>query len=576
MKDVVIIEKILRYMTPKYDYVVCSIEESNDLDTLSIDELQSSMLVYEQRISRHVVVEEQALQVTDGALQGGRDGGRSIYRGRGRGRGRFGFDKSTIECYNCGELGHFQWECPKKAGDQKANYAETKEEMLLMTHVNFQQAETEHIWFLDSGCSNHMCGKRDMFFHFDSSFRESVKMGNDSSLIVQGKGRVRMEVNGIIHVITDVFFVLELKNNLLSIGQLQEKGLVVLIQQGNCKIFHPEKGLIIETKMTHNRMFVVLAYCSSSKDQKCFSSMITDQSTLWHYCYGHLSWNGINVLQQKKMVDELPQFKAIQQVCEGCLAGRQHRDSFPKESIWRASKILQLVHADIYGPINQISNSSKRYLITFIDDFNRKIWVYFLTDKSEAFDTFKIYKAKVEKETRAFIQSLRTDRGGEFTSLKFISFCNENGIYKQLTAPYTPQQNGVAERKNRTIMNMVRSMLSEKRIPKSFWLEVVNWAMHVLNRSPTLAVKNRTPAEAWNGLKPSVAHFRVFGCISHVHVPNHKRVKLDAKSLKCVFLGVSENSKAYRIFDPISQKIIISRDVVFKEDQQWHWDDNHK
>jgi len=108
MKDVVIIEKILRYMTPKYDYVVCSIEESNDLDTLSIDELQSSMLVHEQRISRHVVVEEQALQVTDGALQGGRDGGRSIYRGRGRGRGRFGFDKSTIECYNCGELGHFQ------------------------------------------------------------------------------------------------------------------------------------------------------------------------------------------------------------------------------------------------------------------------------------------------------------------------------------------------------------------------------------------------------------------------------------------------------------------------------------
>jgi hypothetical protein len=158
----------------------------------------------------------------------------------------------------------------------------------------------------------------------------------------------------------------------------------------------------------------------------------------------------------------------------------------------------------------------------------------------------------------------------------FISFCNENGIYKQLTVPYTPQQNGVAERKNRTIMNMVRSMLLEKRIPKSFWLEVLNWAVHMLNRSPTLAVKNRTPAEAWNDIKPSVAHFRVFGCISHVHVPGHIRVKLDAKSLKCVFLGVSENSKAYRLFYPISHKIIISRDVVFEEDQQWHWDDNQK
>jgi hypothetical protein len=98
--------------------------------------------------------------MTYGAQQGGRDGGRTNYRGRGRGRGRgrFGFDKSTIECYNCGELGHFQWECPRKARDQKANYAETSEEMLLMAHVNFQQAETKHIWFLDSGCSNHMCG----------------------------------------------------------------------------------------------------------------------------------------------------------------------------------------------------------------------------------------------------------------------------------------------------------------------------------------------------------------------------------------------------------------------------------
>jgi transposase InsO family protein len=577
MKDVVIIEKILQSMTPKYDYVVCSIEESNDLDILSIDELQSSLLVHEQRISRHVVIEEQALQMTYGAQQGGRDGSRNNYRGRGRGRGtgrgRFGFDKTTIECYNCGELGHFQWECPRKTRDQKANYAETREEMLLMAHVSSQQAETKHIWFLDSGCSNHMCGQRDIFSHFDSNFRESVKMGNDSTLLVQGKGRVRMEVNGIIHVITDVFFVPELKTNLLSIGQLQENGLAVLIQQGNCKIFHPEKGLIIETEMTHNRMFVVLADYSQSKDQKCLSSMITDQYTLWHYRYGHFSWNGINILQQKKMVDGLPHFKVIQQVCEGCLAGRQHRDSFPKGSIWRASKILQLVHADICGPITPISNSSKRYLITFIDDFSRKIWVYFLTDKSEAFATFKIYKAKVEKETGAFIQSLRTDRGGEFTSSAFNSFCNENGISKQLTAPYTPQQNGVAERKNQTIMNMVRSMLLEKQIPKSFWPEAVNWAVHVLNRSPTLAVKNKTPAEAWNGIKPSVAHFRVFGCISHVHVPDHRRVKLDAKSLKCVFLGVSENSKAYRLFNPISQKIIISRDVVFEEDQQWNWDD---
>ena len=116
---------------------------------------------------------------------------------------------------------------------------------------------------------------------------------------------------------------------------------------------------------------------------------------------------------------------------------------------------------------------------------------------------------------------------------------------------------------------MVSSMISEKKIPKSFWSEAVNWTVHVLNRRPTLAVKNKTPEEAWSGVKPSIEHFRVFGCISHVHVPNSKRTKLDDKSLSCVLLGVSEES---RLYDPTSQRIIISRDVVFEEDKSWDWD----
>ena len=123
---------------------------------------------------------------------------------------------------------------------------------------------------------------------------------------------------------------------------------------------------------------------------------------------------------------------------------------------------------------------------------------------------------------------------------------------------------------------MVRSMLSEKQISKSFWPEAVNWIVHVLNRSPTLAVINKTPEEAWNGFKPSISHFRGFGCIVHVHVPDNKRVKVDDKSLKCILLGVSEESKTYKLFDPISQKIIVSQDVMFEEDQGWDSDVNHK
>lgn len=112
-------------------------------------------------------------------------------------------------------------------------------------------------------------------------------------------------------------------------------------------------------------------------------------------------------------------------------------------------------------------------------------------------------------------------------------------------------------------MNLVRCMLTEKQVPKTFWPEAVRWCVHVLNRCPTLAVQNRTPEEAWSGMKPRVEYFKVFGCLAHVHVPDQKRIKLDDKSIQCVLLGVSDESKAYRLFDPVSKKIIVSRDVFF-------------
>ncbi|RVW66685.1 Retrovirus-related Pol polyprotein from transposon TNT 1-94 [Vitis vinifera] len=442
--------------------------------------------------------------------------------------------------------------------------------MLLMSYVELNQSRKEDVWFLDSGCSNHMCGNKLWFSDLDEEFRQSVKLGNNSKMTVLGKGNIRMQVAGVTQVITDVFYIPELRNNLLSVGQLQEKGVAILIQHGECRVYHPEKGLIMQTSMSANRMFILPARVMP-KAPTCFQITLEDNTHLWHCRYGHLSFKGLRTLQYKEMVRGLPQLKASSKVCTDCMVGKQHRDAIPKRSLWRASQRLQLVHADICGPIKPVSNSKKRYLISFIDDYSRKVWIYFLTEKSEAFTTFKNYKNLVEKETGAFICCLRTDRGGEFTSLEFNAFCKTNGISRQLTAAYTPQQNGVAERKNRTIMNMVRSMLSEKQVPKNFWPEAVNWTAHVLNRSPTLAVKGVTPEEAWSGVKPNVDYFRVFGCIGHVHVPDNKRKKLDDKSFQCVLLGVSEESKAYRLYDPVSKKIVVSRDVVFEEDKCWNW-----
>lgn len=583
LQDAKIVEKVLRSLSEKYNYIVCSIEESKNIKSLSVDELQSSLLVHEQKFRRNSSGEEHALKVTHAEGSNSRGRGRTSFRGgRGRGRGRQTSDKALIECYKCHQLGHYQYDCPM--WEKKANFVEfdESEELLLMSYVEMHGGNHNNLWFLDSGCSNHMCGDRSLFCDLDESFTHIVKLGNNMRMNVVGKGNVRLFLEGISYVVTEVFYVPDLQNHLLSIGQLQEKGLAVLIQSNRCRIYHPSRGLIINTDMTANRMFVLLSKSQPAeqpaekqlKKEVCLQAETQDMAELWHRRYGHLGYQNLKTLQQKGMVKGLPQISDTKAVCTDCLKGKQHRDSFPKKSTWRASQKLELIHADICGPVTPISNSHKRYLICFIDDYSRKAWVQFLIDKSDAFASFKLFKNCVEKETGLDIKCLRTDRGGEFTSNEFNDFCKENGIKRQLTAAYTPQQNGVAERKNRTVMNMVRSLLSEKGVPKIFWPEAVNWSFYVLNRSPTSSVPDLTPEEAWSGIKPSVAHFRVFGSVAHAHVPDARRTKLEDKSRTCVLLGVSEESKAYRLYDPILKKVVISRDVVFEEDNKWNWDDS--
>ncbi|KAL4364247.1 hypothetical protein GQ457_04G014290 [Hibiscus cannabinus] len=201
-----------------------------------------------------------------------------------------------------------------------------------------------------------------------------------------------------------------------------------------------------------------------------------------------------------------------------------------------------------------------------------KLGVYFLKQKSEAFGAFKNFKALVEKESGFEIKSLRSDRGGEFTSNEFNDFCKANGIRRPLTVPRSPQQNGVAKRKNRTILNMARSMLKVKNMPKEFWVEAVSCAVYFSNRSPTKNVDNVTPQEAWSERKPSVRHILVFGSIAYAHVPDQGRLKIDDRSSKYVFIGYDSNSKGYKLFNPSNGRIVISRDVEFDEQASWNWE----
>lgn len=202
---------------------------------------------------------------------------------------------------------------------------------------------------------------------------------------------------------------------------------------------------------------------------------------LWHQRYNHLNHRGLKKLKTKKMVHGLSKLEASSVTCADCFTGKQHRNPIPNKSEWCASKILELIHVDICGPIEPISSNGKRQLLCFINDYSRKGWVYFLIQKSKALECFKKYKKLVEKEVKTPIKCLRTDRGGEFNSTKFKLFFEEEGIKRQLTTSYTPHQNSVMEHTNRTLLNMVRCMFSTKKVPKLFQTEAANWTFYLLN-----------------------------------------------------------------------------------------------
>ena len=269
------------------------------------------------------------------------------------------------------------------------------------------------------------------------------------------------------------------------------------------------------------------------------------------------------------MVRGLPLIEKSYSLCEGCILGKQHRESFPSGKSIRAKLPLEIIHSDLCGTMQAPSLAGSLYFLTFIDDFTRKTWIYFLKNKSEVFEKFQNFKALVENQSGLHIKVLRTDRGGEYISNEFLKFCRENGIHKQFTTRYTLQQNGVAERKNRTIMEMARSMLKAKHLPNEYWAEAVHCAVYILNRCPTKAVMNKVPEEAWSGRKQGVTHMRVFGCVAYAHIPDQLRRKLDSKGEKCIFIGYSDESKAYRLYIPSTKKFFFSRDVQFIEEEAW-------
>lgn len=184
-----------------------------------------------------------------------------------------------------------------------------------------------------------------------------------------------------------------------------------------------------------------------------------------------------------------------------------------------------------------------------VDDYSRVMWAYLLNSKDEAFEAFKKFRALVEQDSEKKIKVLRTDMGGEFCSRQFLEYCETTGIKRHFTAPYTPQQNGVVERRNRTVAAMTRSFLKGANLPSFMWGEAVRHSVYILNRLPTRVLRGRTPYEAWTGDKPNLGHIKMFGCMGYMKIPTVHTQKLDDRSKPVIYLGKEPGTKASRLYD---------------------------
>jgi hypothetical protein len=288
-------------------------------------------------------------------------------------------------------------------------------------------------------------------------------------------------------------------------------------------------------------------------------------SELWYRRLAHINYTTLPILS--KMVICLPDIQVERDgVCKVCTLGKNTKGSFTSSDS-RSKGILEIIHFDVCGQTMMPSLGNCVYYVLFIDDYSHKTWIYFLKEKYEVLNKFQEFKALFENLFERKIKIFRYDNGGEYTLNEFKYFYREEGIKRELTTPYNPQLNGVAERKNISIVEATKEMIHNQNLPMHLWVEASNTFVYVHNGIPHNILGNKTLKEVFNGKNPEVNHLKIFGCPMYIHIPKEKITKLEPSRRKGIFIGYNEISKAYRIYIPGKIQIEIGQDVNFNEDE---------
>ena len=477
-------------------------------------------------------------------------------------------------CEYCEKTNHSSERCFLKKSIEKINKK-------LKESANKAESGNKDIfdiyeWLLDSGASSHMTSNRQLFEKYKSlSSPIAVELADDSILQAFGSGDILMNLTEDRSIrLRNVLYVPGLSANLISISRIISHGHHVIIDQDgvHCK---STNGTEFATGFQRNNLYVLRDFNIRMESCRVVNQIFNQQESLklWHHRLGHLNYSDVIRLDTQNAATGISVNKKehITDDCNGCKLGKMNRKPFPS-STSRATRPFELIHSDICGPFQTQSIGGKKYFVTFIDDYSRYTTVFAIREKREAFEKFvEFYNstsnlfADRNNGSGYSIKTLRSDNGGEYTSKAFEKFCKEKGILHQFTAPYSAQQNGVAERMNRTLIEMVRCMIHQNTTPLSFWGEALSTAVYIRNRVPSSAIEGKTPYELWFGNIPDISNLRIFWCDAFVHIPDAQRRKLDPKARKCKFVGYSSQQKAYRFWDPIDKKIRTSRDVEFNE-----------
>ncbi|CAN0908179.1 Retrovirus-related Pol polyprotein from transposon TNT 1-94 [Linum grandiflorum] len=408
-----------------------------------------------------------------------------------------------------------------------------------------------------------MTGNRSLFHEIKLSSKGSVTFGDNRSCKIIGTGSIESD-SGI--KLNKVHLVDGLKHNLLSISQICKEGYSIAFDSDVCCIKKKDNDNIAISGYKKGNIYHIDLNSNDHLEHLCLISIKNDLQLAWHRKLGHVSQNTLARLGNFNIVRGLPKLNYSKDFfCDACAKGKHVRSSFKSKKDITTNRNLELVHLDLFGPTNIQSLGGKSYAFVLVDDFSRYTWVYFLASKDETFIKFKNFVKEVQNDKQITIGKIRSDNGGEFISLDFKNLCESLGIIHEFSVARTPQQNGVVERKNRTLVDIARTMLNDFSVPIKFWAEAVNTACYVINR--VLIRKNtmKTPYEIWKNLKPNISYFHPFGCRCFILNTKDHLGKFDAKSDEGIFLGYSNLSKAYRVFNKRSNKIEESIHVLFDQ-----------